>query len=301
MKTTHPIFSAISKKRGALGPTQLIAIILILTAIGIGAWYYQQSKATTPPKPPIKGAVFPADEALNAATRSTNNIVFGGPPVTASSTKLIMLKNIAYYCGYSDDRRNPLWVAYRLDATHSGEKLKRPKGFKMDIRTLSRIEPDVYSKSGYDRGHMAPNSAIATRYGRDAQLETFLMSNIVPQSPELNRKVWQRLEKLEDEYASRYDTIWVITGPVFDEHIQQIDKHVEIPDAFYKIIFDEEKGNLRPPMAFLIHQTVTGKEYLDHFLTSIDEIEKLTGLDFIAPLNDEVENRLEAITPNRLW
>ena len=289
-------------KRGALGPTQLIFIILLLTAIGIGFYYYQLlNKPTGHPgkDKPTYGISFPIEPALIAATEETHNLVFGGFPKTSSAT-VLLLKNIAYYSGYCDDRRNPLWVGYRLNAKDSGMKLKRPSGFKTDMRTRSRISHKDFSKTGYDRGHMAPNSAIALRFGLDAQLETFLLSNIVPQAPELNRKVWQRLEKLEDEYANRLETVWVITGPIFDEHIQTIANNIEIPDAFYKIIFDDDRGELRT-LAFLHPQPVTGKEPIESFLTSIDEIEKLTGLDFLWPLTDEIEDRLEALTPAKLW
>ncbi len=289
-----------SRRYGAIAPTQLIAIILLLTFIGIGIWYYQQRPVTTPKPATAPSGFFPVDQALRDATRQSKNIVYGGPPLTASSTSLTILKNIAYHAGYCEERRNPLWVAYRLDTKVAGERLKRPKGFKVDMRTLSRVLPGDYSKSGYDRGHMAPNSAIAQRYGLDAQHETFLMSNIVPQSPELNRKVWQRMEKLEEEYANQLENVWVITGPIFDRHIQTLANRIEIPDAFYKILFDEEKGNVRS-LAFLVHQTVTGKERMESFLTSIDEIEKLTGLNFVAPLADEVEDKLEAAVPSRLW
>lgn len=288
------------QRRGALGPVQLIAIILLVTAIGIAVYYFRQSGSTRPVDAPVRGVSYPIDAALREATQKSRNIVFGGPPIIASNTRLTILQNIAYHTGYNEERRSPAWVAYRLDAGENSDKLKRPKGFKSDLRTMARISPNDYSKSGYDRGHLAPNSAIATRFGRDAQIETFLMSNIVPQTPDLNRKVWQRLEKLEDEYANRLENIWVITGPIFDDHIQSITNQIEIPDAFFKIIFDEEKGNLRT-IAFLMQQNVTGKEPLDHFLTSIDEIEKLTGMDFIAPLADEVENRLETIVPGRVW
>lgn len=286
-------------KRGALSSVHLIALILLVTAVGIGIYYYQQGKASRPPV--ITGQLkYPVEKALTEETARTNNIVYGGIPKFSGKSTLTVLKNRAFYTGYCDDRKNPLWVAYRLDTKTFHEKLKRPKGFKTDMRTLARVAPGDYSKSGYDRGHMAPNSSIAQRYGLEAQLETFMMSNIVPQAPELNRKVWQRLEKLEDEYADNMETVWVITGPIFDEHIQTLEKNIEIPDAFYKMIFDEEKGNIRA-MAMIIPQTVTGKEPLDSFFTSIDEIEKLTGLDFLWPLSDDVETRLEAATTHRLW
>jgi endonuclease G len=287
------------QKRGALQPVHLIAIILLLTFVGIAIYYWQQSKAVRPPDV-SRPAFIAIEPALAEQTRLHENKVYGGRPLTASQTRLVVLPNIGFYAGYCDERRNPLWVAYRLDAKDFEHKLSRPKAFKIDPRTLSRVDPKEYAKSGYDRGHMAPNSAIATRYGRDAQLETFYMSNIVPQTPELNRRVWQRLEKLEEDYANNRGTIWVIAGPVFDEHIKTIGNNIEVPDAFFKIIIDEEQQGIKT-LAFLIPQTVTGKEPIEHFLTSIDEIEKLTGLDFFWALSDEAESRLESAVPAKLW
>ncbi len=293
------MFSWFNKKRGALQPAHLIALILIITLIGIGAYYWQQSKSSK--KPTVTPSTqIPIEEAILKATKNQGNIVYGGLPGTATQTKLMVLQNNAYYAGYCDERRNPLWVAYRLDAKTFEHKLSRPKGFKPDLRTLSRVDPKTYSKSGYDRGHLAPNSAIASRYGRDAQIETFLMSNIIPQTPELNRRIWARLEKLEDEYANTRGSIWVITGPVFGKHIKTIGDNVEVPDACFKIIVDEEQGSIKT-LAFLVPQNVTGKEPLENFLTSIEEIEKLISLDFFRPMSDDLEKKLESTAASKLW
>ncbi len=288
-----------SHKWGKIGPHHLIALILLITAIGIGIYYYQQHQKPADPRPTAPH-LFPLEPAVIRETQNNDNLVYGGLPKAASQTSILVLRNIGYFAGYCDDRRNPLWVAYRLDAKEIGHKLKRPSSFKTDMRTLSRVDQKAFSKSGYDRGHMAPNSGIALRYGVEAQLQTFLMSNIVPQTPDLNRRVWARLEKLEDEYANRYGSIWVITGPIFDDHIQLIDNRIEIPDAFYKIIFDEQDNNIRA-LAFIVPQTVTGKERFEQFLTSINEIERLTGLDFLWPLSPEVQQRLESEVANKLW
>jgi endonuclease G len=287
-------------RRGGIGPNQLILLILLVTAIGIGIYYYLEYRKGAPDKPPVTGPfACPVEPALREATQKSNGLVYGGKP-ESGKISLTVLNNIGYYSGYSEEKRNPLWVAYKIDASSKNYNLKRPRGFKTDVRTFSRIDPDDYKSSGYDRGHMAPNSAISSQYGRQAQLETFLMTNICPQSPDLNRKIWQKLEKLETEYAQNFETVWVITGPVFDEHIQQLKNGIEIPDAFFKILFDEQQGNLRT-LAFLIPQTVTGKEPIEKFITSIDEIERLSGLDFLAPLSDKNEDQLEAAVANSLW
>ena len=77
---------------------------------------------------------------------------------------------------------------------------------------------------------------------------------------------------------------------------------VEIPDAFYKIYLSEAAPNKAPlALAFLIPQTVSGKEPLTQFMTNIDTIEAQTGIDFFAELDDSVEAHLEAAIDPLPW
>ncbi|MBK8477301.1 MAG: DNA/RNA non-specific endonuclease [Opitutaceae bacterium] len=92
------------------------------------------------------------------------------------------LENTGYVVGYSDALNAPVWVAYRMWGPGA------PAGGVAAPRLLRRrsahggaVRPDEYTGSGYDRGHMAPNYAIGTHFGAAAQLETFLMSNVIPQ------------------------------------------------------------------------------------------------------------------------
>ena len=242
----------------------------------------------------------PINPGLREATNRFKNLVYGGKPLTILD--LNILENLSYYSAYSEKKKNPIWVAYRLDSHKGQNKLARPGKFITDFRTKSKIDQRVYAKTGYDRGHMCPNSAIAARYGKKGQTETFLMSNITPQKPELNRKVWERLERLEEAYANKFGGIWVITGPIFDQHVELLNySGVEIPDSFYKILVDEDKGRVRV-LPFIVPQNVSGKEILNEFLTSVDEIEKHTGLDFFSPMDDEYENKLESYVPGKtMW
>ncbi len=241
----------------------------------------------------------PINPGLREATNRYKNLVYGGKPET--NQVLNILENMSYYSAYSETRRNPIWVAYRLDAHKGQNKFTRPGKFITDFRTKAKVSQGLYSKTGYDRGHLCPNSAIAARYGKKGQIETFLMSNISPQKPELNRKVWERLERLEEGYANKFDGIWVITGPIFNQHVELLNNLIEIPDAFYKILIDEDKGRVRV-LPFIVPQKVTGKEILNEFLTSVDEIERQTNLDFFTPMDDEYENKLESYVPGKtMW
>jgi len=150
------------------------------------------------------------------------------------------------------------------------------------------------SFSLYDRGHNAPDKAIAVCYGQQAVDETYLMSNMLPESPNLNRHVWMQLERKEiDEYARTFGEIWVITGGVFGQNAKRLPDGVEIPDACYRIIVDEDQGKPRV-LAFVIPQNVAPTDDAAKYLTSVDQVERETGLDFMSELPDDVENKLEA-------
>jgi endonuclease G len=241
------------------------------------------------------------EESVKRINKSEKDLVFGGiPRYEKDSDNLKILHNIGFCVGYSERHKNPIWVSYRLDYMEATDPYKRPGGFKPDPRTDSMVKQKDYTKSGYDRGHMAPNSSISDRFGREAQIETFMMSNITPQKPRLNRKVWQRLESLEADLANKCETIWVVTGPIFDDHIEMLKSGVEVPDAFFKVLIDEKDGKLRA-LPFIIPQTVKGRESLEQFLTSIDQIEEQAGIDLFWAISDRYENYLEAQIPTRIW
>ncbi len=214
-----------------------------------------------------------------------------------------VLRNEAYLLEYSEKLANPLWVTYKVTAKRfkSG---KRPSGFKTDWRSIADISHSDYTGSGYDRGHMAPNYLIASRYGKSAQQETFLMTNITPQKPALNRKSWQRLEEIiGNDFSEWQGDFWVVTGPIFDENPKRIKQtQVAIPKAFYKILIKPTApGKPAIALAFIFPQNAKKNVNLMTFVTSVDEIEAQTGIDFFSKLEDDVEDALEAAKMPKAW
>lgn len=219
-----------------------------------------------------------------------------------------VLRNEGFTIGYSDLRGNPLWVVYRLlPIPRNAPGFARPERFSRDWRNLTLIGQEDYSGSGFDRGHLAPNYAIGRLHGKRAQEQTFLMTNVSPQRPNLNRKVWQRLEEVAaDHFTARFGRLWVVTGPVFDANIERLRSsvRVEVPDAFYKIFAvpaDEKSGSFPSLLAFIIPQSVRGNEPLDRFLVSVDEVERRTGFDFFPELDDAIEAKIEGGVDPEKW
>lgn len=217
-----------------------------------------------------------------------------------------VLRNDGFILGYSDYRLNPVWVSYELKSLTKQQKRQgysRPTRFNKDWRSIWPVTHSDYTKTGFDRGHLAPNYAISRLYGRNAQLDTFLMTNITPQRPNLNRKVWQRLEEAAvDHFTHQFSRIQVITGPIFSANAGRLESLVQIPDGFYKIFVGiNEQDQAKSMLAFVIPQSVKGSEPLTKFVVSVDKVEQLAGYDFFSEMNDSLENKLEGTIDDRPW
>lgn len=247
--------------------------------------------------------LYGSNDYVAAVATGDKTFVYAGAPRTTGVTGATprMLVNSGYVVGYSDTLGNPLWAAYHLHDVALRDAPPRPERFTIDVRTVAQVAPQAYDRSGYDRGHMAPNYAIATRYGGHAQEETFQMSNVCPQRHALNAGLWKDLEqRIATNYAGRFGEVWVLAGPVFGARPAKLRRTVAIPEAFYMIVVDESDGRVRAE-AFLFPQETKPGGKLDDYLTSIDEIEQRTGLDFLSELPDEAENALEARKVERAW
>lgn len=231
-----------------------------------------------------------------------------GTPV--ADWRLTLLKNDAYWVGYDESRGNPAWCAYRIFRPASEKAAERPESFDTDSRTRARVATEAYSRSGYDRGHMAPNHAIALCYGEAAQKQTFLMSNVVPQLHALNAGLWKQLEQRAlKRYTRQFGDVWVLCGPIYNRDAgprlagkTRVRVSPTIPDAFFLIIAEREEdtGALRT-LAFIIpHREDLSSDPRD-YLASIDEIEQRTHLDFFAQLPEASQAKLEEARAKTIW
>ena len=230
------------------------------------------------------------------------SIFFAGPPVRKNSKAPNDIKIAAkgeFTVAYSDKLRHPVWCAYRIPEEAKFPVTKRP-GFKKDKAFKSSPTAAAYAKTGYDRGHMAPNYAIMSRFGEEAQRKTFLMSNVVPQTPELNRGVWREIEhRSADLFTSKWGNVWVIVGAISEGCETLSGTDIDVPTAFYQIIAVKSDSDIRA-VAFLCDQVVPWKTWPRHYIVSIDEIEERSGFDFFSELDDSIEEKLESQIPTRL-
>ncbi|MDO8631970.1 MAG: DNA/RNA non-specific endonuclease [Phycisphaerales bacterium] len=271
-------------------------LLVVLAALGaLVAWHL----AIRPRQSPVATAPAPAESSTT--TRSSGTVTFAGTFVYAGEPKrttypnsVTVLKNTAYLVAYDEQRENPAWAAYRLPGERKFGTLPRPRRFSMDSRTVARVAHDDYTNSGFDRGHMVPNFAIASRFGEAAQAETFLMSNIVPQAPALNQGPWRILEEtLAEKTSVAAAEIWVVVGPIYDNNVEELRSGSEIPDAFFLVVADETPQGPRT-QAFILPQTATRSSNFRTYRTTVQDVQLKTGLNFFWELPDPLETRLEA-------
>lgn len=207
---------------------------------------------------------------------------------------------------YAEAYEQARWVGHVITPDVVNGVVGRTNDFRPDpkIKTGSAVEQDyflktlqpdsayVYDGFGYDRGHLAPSADF--RWSEKALSESYYYSNMSPQLADFNRGVWAELEGLLRAYLFRNPNtqLYVFTGPVLRPGLPTIARaknKVAIPEQFWKIALDLTN---RKAIAFVVPQNPKGYP-LSSFATTIDEIEKVTGINFFAGMEDGLEESLE--------
>lgn len=207
-----------------------------------------------------------------------------------------LIEHTGFTLSYDADYKTPQWVAWVLTAEEVDGTCSRKSSFSPDpkVRGAKAYHKD-YTRSGYDRGHMAP--AADMKWSEEAMEASFYTSNICPQNQNLNRGDWKDLEELERDWAQRYGAVAIAAGPIYTStRPQRIGANrVAVPDAFFKVLL---VGYPDHPKAYgFVFKNEAGSRPLTRYQRTVDEVEELTHMDFFSALPDEVENRIESITP----
>jgi endonuclease G len=147
------------------------------------------------------------------------------------------------------------------------DKVERTNDFRKDPRIKNSPTPDDYTGTGYDRGHLTP----AADASNDEQMsDTFLMTNMTPQEPTVNRTPWRLLEVKVRDDSYKY----VVTGAVYSYPAKTIGKHsVSVPVSYYKIVYLPD-GKVRVYEA-------DNKPNSPVFESTLEAVQKKSGIPFL--------------------
>lgn len=209
----------------------------------------------------------------------------------------ILVKYDGFTVSYNPEHRIPNWVLYELTSDETyGQTQRNGKYFRPDESLWAKQADDYdYRNSGWTRGHMAPAGDF--KWSDDAMWDTFLFTNCCPQDEDLNGGQWNTLEKKVRDWARKYGSVTVVTGPIIGENIYgTIGRNkVTVPDAFFKAVLAGDEA-----IAFVMYNRSSNAN-MQRCAISIDDLEELTGIDFFTNLEDNAEAEIEADYSLRHW
>ena len=216
------------------------------------------------------------------------------------------LRNYSYY--YSLDDRLAVWVAYPLNRGLIGSG-SRTDDWGYDPKIPSRYQPVLFSgyRGGYDRGHQLPS---ADRYGNGINETTFYFTNMTPQKAALNQSAWANLENMVRDWCYQMDTLYVVTGPIFDSEDpgrwryteDNIGNPVAVPDGYFKALLSYDvSANVYYSVAFVYDNKEYGRSNPSREdLCSVSEVEEMTGFAFFNNLPQEIAESVKSqLEPSR--
>jgi endonuclease G, mitochondrial len=217
-------------------------------------------------------------------------------PVQAQREQLV--KHTLFCLSYSEGYELPSWAAYQLtpeQAKATGTAREKYTEDKM-VTTGTSTTKD-YRDAGFIMAQLVPFEDMFTSPA--AVEESFLMSNVVPQKPAFNKFIWKNNEKLVREWAKEGNTLYIVDGPVLaDAPFGSFGpSKVSIPTRYYKAVLDVHGERA---IGFLYRNNVASGNPKS-FAVSVDELEKITGLDFFPSLPDNLEQVVESSTDFSKW
>lgn len=235
--------------------------------------------------------------ACDASAGADDKLVMQTSP---KGTPEQILKRTGYVASYNKTTLLPNWVAWHLTAERTEGSAKRSGvDFAEDTEVPEPRATDWdYYNSGYDRGHMCP--AADNKWSKKAMEESFLFTNMCPQNGNLNRGDWNEMEMACRKWAKKYGDLYIVCGPILykGKHKTIGKNKVVVPEAFFKVVL---RTGDNPQAIGFIYKNTSGNRPKDSYVNTVDEVERITGIDFFSSLPDDVEKNVEATADIANW
>ncbi|MCC3499311.1 MAG: DNA/RNA non-specific endonuclease [Microcoleus sp. PH2017_25_DOB_D_A] len=233
-------------------------------------------------------------------------MLLGNPSNAASSVASIdnyLMVKQQYVLSYNNKTHTANWVSWQLNKSWIGSA-DRKNDFRPDdaLPTAAyQVRPNDYTGSGYDRGHIAP-SADRTRNEADNS-STFLMTNMMPQVPELNRGVWGDLEEYCRELVEQGKELYIVAGPVGKQGAIGKKEKIAVPAKTWKVIAVLDRqglgmqgitANTRTIAVMMPNDASVKGSGWKSFRVSVKQVERETGLNFLSNVPPQVQQVIES-------
>lgn len=229
------------------------------------------------------------------------HLKYGNPSSAKDNQNNYLIVKPEYALSYNCKAGIPNWVSWQLDRSWLG-RTERSDNFMPNLELppdCYAVRPTDYRGSGYDRGHLVPSGDRT--YSRIDNESTFLMTNIIPQSPSNNREVWRELEEYSRDLAYEGKELYIIAGG--DGIAKKIaESQVVVPKFTWKVILvlddsgEPTSENARTIAVWMPNTEEVSNTDWEEYIVSVDRVEKKTGYNFFNELPKSLQRQIESVT-----
>lgn len=219
---------------------------------------------------------------------------------------------VNYSVEWDIDKRSQRWSCYEiyssLRESHTSRYTSDTNQYPQDplLPEEYRWSNDPFWGSGYNHGHICPSAdRLSTR---EANIQTFYLTNMMPQVTDFNAGVWETMEswvRNQIKVGSK-DTLYVCKGGTIDRADQVLSTKVHgmiIPKYYFMALLMKNSSGYKA-MAFWAEHKSNKDTNLARYVVNVRELERLTGIDFFCNLPDDIENHVESLNTDnvkRAW
>ncbi|MGE5658859.1 MAG: DNA/RNA non-specific endonuclease [Actinomycetota bacterium] len=290
--------------------------IATLALFAVGCTPQMPSQAPSSPPPQVTPAKPKAQKptaqkpiaqkpVAQSPTANNPNLLTGNPSnataSTANADNYLMVKP-QYALSYNNSKGTANWVSWQSNKSWIAT-LDRSNDFRPDTSLPAgfyQVRPNDYTNTGYDRGHIIPSGdRTASKADNSA---TFLMTNMLPQVPELNREVWREFEEHCRQLVSQGKELYIIAGP-YGKKGAIANGKVTVPTDNWKVVLvlDKPGSGLQGVTAqtqtiavWMPNDKTIANTDWKRYIVTVDDVQKKTGYDFFSNVPVTVQKVIES-------
>lgn len=276
--------------------TWCAALVFVVLNTGCSTTTQRNTSQPTPTNPNRGNSPAPNRPPISSSV----HLALGNPSnaIATDPNNYLMVKP-QYALSYNRDKGIPNWVSWQLNKSWIGG-VDRSNDFRPDSElpdSWYQVRGKEYRGSGYDRGHVVPSGDRTNNEKNNSA--TFLMTNMVPQSPDNNRDYWRELEEYSRDLVEQGNELYIIAGG-YGENGKIGNGKISVPARLYKIVV---VTNLKTGINSINNSTkviaidtsnTDGNGDWEDFITTVDKIEAKTGYDFLSNIDKSVQDVIES-------
>ncbi|MBE9142880.1 DNA/RNA non-specific endonuclease [Planktothrix mougeotii LEGE 06226] len=208
-----------------------------------------------------------------------------------------LIERPEFVLSYNSKTGTANWVSWQLNQSWLGTA-KRQNNLRHDDNLPQgwyQVKPNDYRGTGYDRGHLVPSGDRTNTPEHNSA--TFILTNIIPQAPELNRGIWSNLEQYCRDLAQHGKELYIIAG-VSGKDKTIAKGNITVPEWNWKVIviLDQPNQKITENTRVIAVKISNSKNLINkwkYYRVSVDDIEANTGLDLLSNIPKNIQDKLE--------